>query len=146
MMSQSRLTRIDITTEEGNRQWLQSRQYQGDSIVPTVITKPSVIAGKQTTTTIRYNQYQQPVQVTQQGYIPATTTHAEQSIQRQISYAYGTVNGSSKLISIDGVLPGAADTITYQYNAQGQLIQINYPEGLTQRLTMMKLGVLHVSR
>lgn len=137
---QSRLTRIDITTEEGNRQWLQSRQYQGDSIVPTVITKPSVIAGKQTTTTIRYNQYQQPVQVTQQGYIPATTTHAEQSIQRQISYAYGTVNGSSKLISIDGVLPGAADTITYQYNAQGQLIQINYPEGLTQRFNYDETG------
>ena len=137
---QSRLTRIDITTEEGNRQWLQSRQYQGDSIVPTVITKPSVIAGKQTTTTIRYNQYQQPVQVTQQGYIPATTTHAEQFIQRQISYAYGTVNGSSKLISIDGVLPGAADTITYQYNAQGQLIQINYPEGLTQRFNYDETG------
>ena len=137
---QSRLTRIDITTEEGNRQWLQSRQYQGDSIVPTVITEPSVIAGKQTTTTIRYNQYQQPVQVTQQGYIPATTTHAEQSIQRQISYAYGTVNGSSKLISIDGVLPGAADTITYQYNAQGQLIQINYPEGLTQRFNYDEAG------
>ena len=137
---QSRLTRIDITTEEGNRQWLQSRQYQGDSIVPTVITEPSVIAGKQTTTTIRYNQYQQPVQVTQQGYIPATTTHAEQSIQRQISYAYGTVNGSSKLLSIDGVLPGAADTITYQYNAQGQLIQINYPEGLTQRFNYDETG------
>lgn len=137
---QSRLTRIDITTEEGNRQWLQSRQYQGDSIVPTVITEPSVIAGKQTTTTIRYNQYQQPVQVTQQGYIPATTNHAEQSIQRQISYAYGTVNGSSKLISIDGVLPGAADTITYQYNAQGQLIQINYPEGLTQRFNYDEAG------
>ena len=137
---QSRLTRIDITTEEGNRQWLQSRQYQGDSIVPTVITEPSVIAGKQTTTTIRYNQYQQPVQVTQQGYIPATTNHAEQSIQRQISYAYGTVNGSSKLISIDSVLPGAADTITYQYNAQGQLIQINYPEGLTQRFNYDEAG------
>ena len=136
----SRLTRIDIKTKEGAKQWLQSRTYQGENYAPTTISQPSVITGKQVTTQISYNQYQQPTQVIQQGYIPATATSSEQLVERQLVYHYGMVNGNSKLISIDGVLPGSADTTSYQYNTQGQLVQINHPEGLTQRFGYDEAG------
>ena len=136
----SRLTRIELKTKEGTKQWLQSRTYQGENYVPTTISQPSVISGKQVTTQISYNQYQQPIQVIQQGYIPATATSSEQLVERQIVYHYGMVNGNSKLISIDGVLPGSVDTTTYQYNTQGQLVQINHPEGLTQRFSYDDAG------
>lgn len=139
----SRLTRIELKTKEGTKQWLQSRTYQGENYVPTTISQPSVISGKQVTTQISYNQYQQPIQVIQQGYIPATATSSEQVVERQIVYHYGMVNGNSKLISIDGVLPGSVDTTTYQYNTQGQLVQINHPEGLTQRFGYDEAG--HIS-
>ena len=137
---QSRLTRIELKTKDGTKQWLQSRQYSGENVAPTLIIQPSVVAGKQVTTKISYNQYQQPVQIVQQGYTPATANTPEHLVTRQINYRYGLINGASKLISIDGVLPGNADTINYQYNINGQLIQINYPEGLTQQFSYDSAG------
>jgi RHS repeat-associated protein len=87
-------------------QWTARFEYQGDSFASTVIARPSVVPGKEAVTRIGFNEFGQPVSVTDLGYAP--TFDGMQSagqIERTTRYRYAKINGWSLLTEIDGPLP-----------------------------------------
>ncbi|EUJ09340.1 RHS repeat-associated core domain [Methylophilaceae bacterium 11] len=112
---------------------------------PSIIAKPSVIAGKEHQWQIRYNQYGQPTQMTETGYRPVLATDSSKTpsgITRTTTYTYANVNGRSLLSQTDGPLPNGktntpkdSDITQYQYDKLGQyLTQITAPNNVTTQL------------
>jgi len=87
-------------------QWAARFEYQGDSFSPNVIARPSVVPGKEAVTRIAFNEFGQPLSVTDVGYAP--TFDGMQSagqLERTTRYRYAKINGWSLLTEIDGPLP-----------------------------------------
>lgn len=113
---------------------------------PSLVAKPSVVAGKEHQWHIRYNQHGQPIQITETGYRPAlinkAVTEATQ-ISRTITYRYQTINGRSLLAQMDGPLPNGnshspkdSDISQYHYDRYGQyLSQMIAPGNITTKLS-----------
>jgi hypothetical protein len=67
--------------------WRNDKDHQGrdvlSSVAPQIITRPSVVPGKQQATHIRYNDRGQPLEVTHKGWRPATEAgQPPQAIER----------------------------------------------------------------
>jgi RHS repeat-associated protein len=87
-------------------QWMVRFAYPRDSFAASVITRPSVVPGKEAVTRIAYNAVGQPLSVTDIGYAP--TFDGMQSagqLERTTRYRYTKINGWSFLTEIDGPLP-----------------------------------------
>jgi RHS repeat-associated protein len=100
-------------------------EYQGDAPSPTLIARPSVVAGKEHQTHITYNARGQPSEITEAGYEPVN----QSPIQRSTRYTYQTINGRSVLQSIDGPLPNGpqgtpqdSDITTLQWDRTASFI------------------------
>lgn len=114
--------------------------------LPSLVAKPSVVAGKEHQWHITYNQHGQPIQITEHGYRPALIgQHAEPptAITRTITYRYRTINNRSLLAEVDGPLPNGkgntpkdSDITQYQYDPRGAyLTQITAPGNTTTQLS-----------
>lgn len=97
---------------------------------PTLSARPSVVAGRETITRIRYNAHGQPLTVTDSGWAPASSPDASpQPIERSVRYAYRIVNGRSLLAAIDGPLPNGktgtpadSDITQFEWDERGNRI------------------------
>ncbi|GIZ51267.1 RHS repeat-associated core domain-containing protein [Noviherbaspirillum aridicola] len=115
---------------------------------PVLIARPSVVPGKEHQVRIRYNALQQPLQVTESGWVPDTEGRGPQPIERSTHFSYAAINGRSLLGAMDGPLPngpGAApadsDITRYHYDARGDYpTQIIAPGGQSLRITRRDLA------
>jgi RHS repeat-associated protein len=117
-------------------------------VAPQIITRPSVVPGKQQATHIRYNDRGQPLEVTHKGWRPATEAgQPPQAIERSTRYQYQLVNGRSVLSQVDGPLPNAnngpqgspqsspqdSDITRYTWDARGSyVVAMDAPQGQSQ--------------
>jgi RHS repeat-associated protein len=122
--------------------WRETREYTGNSLWPTSIARPSVVPGHEHTLQVEYNERAQPTRITEKGYefdeprglvlVSAGSANAV-PLERVTTLTYVTTHGLSLLHSMDGPLPGTADTATYAYDAAGALVAIVHPTGVRER-------------
>jgi RHS repeat-associated protein len=103
-----RVTRIAYVNGRAQAAKLIARyEYAGQGTPPSLIARPSVIAGKEHQVRIAYNALGQPIRVTETGFSPiddkGQTTPTP--IARATTYTYQTINNRSVLAQIDGPLP-----------------------------------------
>ena len=126
---------------------------------PSLIAKPSVVAGKEHQWRIRYNQYGQPLEVVETGYrpaLPTDKTYQPIAISRITTYVYSQINGRSLLTQVDGALPNAyhvvkgqrrnnpanSDITQYEYDKLGQyLTTITAPNNVVTRFEYDTTGI-----
>jgi RHS repeat-associated protein len=76
---------------------------------PTVIARPSVVAGKEHITRIDYNDAGQPTRIAEEGFSPidekGNPSPQGTPISRATTFTYDRINGRSVLAQIDGPLP-----------------------------------------
>jgi RHS repeat-associated protein len=118
------------------------------SVAPQIITRPSVVPGKQQETHIRYNDRGQPLQITHKGWRPAIEPgQVPQAIEHSTTYQYQLVNGRSVLTQVDGPLPNGptnspidSDITRYTWDGRGShLVSMATPQG-TSQITYDKAG------
>jgi RHS repeat-associated protein len=122
--------------------WRETREYAGNSLWPTLITRPSVVPGREHTVQVEYNERAQPTRITEKGYqfngpqgmvLVSEGYWNAAPLERVTTLTYTTTHGLSLLHSIDGPLPGTADTSTYDYDAAGALQSIVHPMRVRER-------------
>ncbi|MCV2366427.1 hypothetical protein LNV23_23630, partial [Paucibacter sp. DJ1R-11] len=140
------------------------RRFKDGSIAlglqPTLIARPSVMAGKEHSTRLSYNDLGQVVRVSEAGWSPVGDKGDEApqgvAITRTTEYRYSTINGRSVLAAIDGPLPNGpkgtpedsdvtqvlldarADRPVKLLHPAGLMTRAEYSaEGLTQKLIGM---------
>ncbi|MDR2001300.1 MAG: DUF6531 domain-containing protein [Zoogloeaceae bacterium] len=119
---------------------------------PTLIARPSVVAGQEHRIWIAYNARGQITRITETGFQPDINDLAPNGfpakhaagipITRSTAYRYSEINGRSLLSEIDGPLPNGpantpedSDITRYAYDKQGHhIVQIDRPGGITHRL------------
>ena len=119
-------------------------EYLDQSNQPTLIARPSVIAGKEAITRISYNPAGQPIQITETGFSPLDdkAQRTATTIQRITTYSYNTINGRSLLTQIDGPLangkansPIDSDITKYTWDKRGSyLTVITHPMNLSTKV------------
>ncbi|RYF01830.1 MAG: hypothetical protein EOO32_02360 [Comamonadaceae bacterium] len=86
----------------GAPQQLVRYEYPSDQATePSLIARPSVVAGQEHHIRIRYNAAGQVLETTESGFEPLQG----EAITRTTRYGYQTINGNSVLASIDDPLP-----------------------------------------
>ncbi|TSB21670.1 RHS repeat-associated core domain-containing protein, partial [Psychrobacter sp. YGAH215] len=136
-----KITQTDKTKEDNQQTWLAYSYDNADyPMQPTAITRPSVVEGKISQTSLTYDKSGNVVAMTESGFRPATASSRLQPISRTTRYRYETINGRQQLVATDGPLQGNQDTTRYQYDDQGQLIQIDYPENITEHFTYQTIA------
>jgi RHS repeat-associated protein len=87
-------------------QWSARFEYVGNSVLPTLIARPSVVTGKEAVTRIVYNAAGQPLSQTEAGWAPNSDGALPPNhIEHTTSYRYTLINQRSVLTEIDGPLP-----------------------------------------
>ncbi|HEY6927224.1 MAG TPA: DUF6531 domain-containing protein, partial [Steroidobacteraceae bacterium] len=121
--------------------WRETRDYSGNSSLPTLIARPSIISGRTHTLRVQYNEHGQPTRITEKGFrleephgaLPVSMDFTQPvALERVTVLTYRQVNGLSLLTSIDGPVPGSADTWKYEYDSVGRLRTIVHPGGITE--------------
>ncbi|RZL10297.1 MAG: hypothetical protein EOP40_06875 [Rubrivivax sp.] len=124
--------------------WMVRYEYGATGEQPTLMAKPSVVAGREHQMRLAYNERGQVLSVEESGYSPLDaqgrpitqlTNQAEQAspIQRITRHDYSRINGRSVLVAVDGPLPGHADTIRYQWDGRADFVQaMRQPLGLSE--------------
>jgi len=129
--------------------WTETREYSGDSLLPTLITRPSVVPGHEHTLKVEYNERGQPTRITENGFqfeehsgsLPVSLALPKAAaLERVTVLSYTKVHGLSLLTSVDGPLPGPSDTSIYQYDAVGRLQVIAHPGHVVERFERDTLG------
>jgi RHS repeat-associated protein len=139
----TQLTRI-VNGKPQAPEWQETREYTGSQLMPSLITRPSVVPGREHTLRVEYNERGQPTRIVEaglqftaaQGVLPVSLTpNSLQSakIERTTVLSYTNVHGLSLLHSVDGPLAGPADTSTYRYDSAGRLQAIEHPAGVIER-------------
>lgn len=121
----------------------------GNGERPTLIERPSVVAGKLLQTRLHYGTHGQLEWLEERGWRPASPRAGNaEAIARHTHYAWGKQGGQLTLLSVDGPLRGEQDLTRYRYNGQGQLDVIEYPLNMTERFAFDAAGRVkhHVSR
>lgn len=132
-----RVVRVSqVSYKEGKRgaeRWMVRYEYGAASEQPTLIAKPSVVAGREHQVRVSYNDQGQTVKITETAWRPAFSGQPAESITRTVQHTYQQINGRSVLASTDGPLPGTEDTTRYQWDARGNFVQaLSHPMGLTE--------------
>lgn len=142
-----RVVRVSqLTYKDGKldtERWMVRYEYRASGEQPTLIAKPSVVAGHEHQTRLAYNEQGQVLSIEEGGYSPMNAqgqpiAHPDQAspIKRITRYEYGRINGRSVLIAEDGPLPGTMDTIRYQRDARADHLQaVHLPLGMVHRWT-----------
>jgi RHS repeat-associated protein len=102
----------------------------GTALTPSRIVRPSVVPGRELSMRIRYNNYGQVLESTEQGWSPGSDCeHKVDAIERTTRYRYSTINGRSLLRAIDGPLangsngtPVDSDITEIEWNAAGSSV------------------------
>jgi RHS repeat-associated protein len=125
-------------------------KYEGQGTQPSLIARPSVIAGREAVTRIVYNEYGQPLSVTESGFSPlddkGQTTATP--ISRTTTYVYRSVNGRSLLAQIDGPLPNGktnspadSDITHIEWDGKGSaVVGMTRPSGVTHTVQYDAIG------
>ncbi len=116
--------------------------FEAEALQPSLIARPSVVAGREHTVRLTYNATGQPVEVTEHGWRPALGTEGPQPLARTLRFAYGTVNAASLPVALDGPLPNGtavrpadSDVTVREYDPQTRLLQaVTTPGGETTRV------------
>jgi len=116
--------------------------FEAEALQPSLIARPSVVAGREHTVRMRYDAAGQPIEVTEHGWRPALGTEGPQPLARTLRFAYGTVNAASLPVALDGPLPNGAtarpadsDVTVREYDPQTRLLQaVTAPGGETTRV------------
>jgi RHS repeat-associated protein len=97
-----------------------------NTALPTLIARPSVVPGREATLQVAYNQFGQPLSVTERGWTPAVGDMPAAPLERSTHYRYRTIGGRSLLAEIDGPLPNGktgtpadSDITRFEYDAGG---------------------------
>jgi RHS repeat-associated protein len=123
-------------------------EYEGDSVQPSLIARPSVVQGKEHQIRMTYNAAGQIVSVSESGYSPNPEGKAPTPISRTTTYGYTTVNGRSLLSQIDGPLPNGkshspadSDVTRYEWDQHGNhLVRITHPMNLMEAFAYDEAG------
>ncbi|MHB0916491.1 MAG: RHS repeat-associated core domain-containing protein [Thiobacillus sp.] len=113
-------------------------EYAGQSLEPSLIARPSVIAGREAVTRITWNDHGQPARIIESGFSPLD--HKGQAnptpIARTTTYAYRSINGRSLLAQIDGPLsngktnsPADSDITRLEWDRSGSAVVVMTPPG-----------------
>jgi YD repeat-containing protein len=96
---------------------------------PTLVARPSVVAGREHTIALAYNSHLQPVQKTESGFSPlnASGKLAATELTRTTTFRYSQIAGASRLVAVDGPMPGTEDTKNFHYDDQGRLRLVQHP-------------------
>jgi RHS repeat-associated protein len=123
--------------------WRETREYRGNDLLPALIVRPSVVPGHEHTLQVEYNERGQPTRITEKGYqfdesrggLLRVSQNSWQSsqLERVTTLTYTQVHGLSLLQSVDGPLPGAADTWSYEYDPSGRLRTVTHPQHVVER-------------
>ncbi|QNM97782.1 RHS repeat domain-containing protein [Chitinimonas koreensis] len=100
---------------------------------PSLIARPSVVAGQEHQVRVRYDRLGQPLEVTESGYRPvaddADEPAAAGAISRTTRFRYKQVDGRSVLAEVDGPLPNGplgspqdSDVTRYEWNARATAV------------------------
>ncbi|TSB21768.1 DUF2778 domain-containing protein [Psychrobacter sp. YGAH215] len=136
-----KITQTDKTKEDNQQTWLGYRYDNADyPMQPTSITRPSVVEGKISQTSLTYDEAGNVVAMTESGFRPATASSQVQPISRTTRYRYERINGKQQLVAVDGPLKGNQDVTSYQYDDQGRLTQITFPENITEHFTYQTIA------
>jgi RHS repeat-associated protein len=129
LMKQSRRT-YDAKARATPWQWQARYEYEGTSSQPNLITRPSVVTGKEAVTKIVYNDHGQTTALTESGWSPAVDGNGKaEPIERTTTYRYQSINGKSLLAEIDGPLkngpkssPEDSDITRLEWDAKGIVV------------------------
>lgn len=96
---------------------------------PKIVARPSVVAGREHTIAFTYNAHLQPVTKTEAGASPldAGGSFVATGLTRTTTYRYAQIAGASRLIAVDGPIPGRTDTRTFHYDERGRLSLVQHP-------------------
>jgi RHS repeat-associated protein len=123
-----KLSRISYSHgQSGGAQLSLRYEYEGSAWQPSLIARPSVVAGREAITRIAHNDKGQVLSVTDGGWAPAIDGQsAPVAIARTTSYRYRSIKGRSLLSEIDGPLPNGksngpadSDVTRIEYDGQG---------------------------
>lgn len=126
-----RVSRIDYRDgKELAPVWLERYEYIGSSPLRQLIARPSVVAGREAQTRIRYNDRGQPLELTESGWAPPVAPGlGPLPLTRTVSYRYSIVNGRSVLAELDGPLPNGpsaspsdSDITRLEWDAKGNVV------------------------
>jgi RHS repeat-associated protein len=110
--------------------WAMSQRFEytdaNNAFEPTVIARPSVVAGKEHVMAIQYNGFGQPIKLTETGFSPQTPNQELAVIERTKTLSYTRVNGRQLLQTIDGPLANGpkqnsddSDLTHFKYDQRG---------------------------
>ena len=144
--SHGRVARVGRRDEQGRGkavQWAERREYtdiryKDGSLAlgqqPTLMARPSVIAGKEHTIRIAYDEHGQPLSVTEAGFSPVDERGQPSPLGTRIirttTYRYTKVHGRSLLAEIDGPLangPRAVRRIRMSRASNGAMVKPSRP-------------------
>jgi RHS repeat-associated protein len=137
-----------LNGKAGAQQLKERYQYGGNLLgnLPTLIARPSVIAGQEHIVRVQYNDKGQPLTVTESGFSPideqGQSATAGAAISRTLRYRYALINGRSVLVQVDGALPNGpkgtpedSDITRYEWDRQGSFVTaVENPLRLRQTL------------
>ena len=148
-----RITEVVQTNEQNQATW---RKYRYDNtdypMKPTSITRPSVVEGKISKTTLSYNNAGNVVAMIESGYRPAVpgsqiniAAQTNTPIERTTRFYYTKVNGRDVVTAIDAPQDNEADRAVsqtqYSWDELGENItEIRYPNGLTERFSYQTIA------
>lgn len=111
---------------------------------PTLLTRASVVAGRQHRIELAYNEAGQLTELTERGYSPVDEQGEPipTAIERTTRWRYQRINGRSVLVEVDGPLangpraePSDSDITRYQWDERGSFVtQVNSPGGFESTL------------
>jgi RHS repeat-associated protein len=119
-------------SKAGAAQLVARYEYaDGNGLTPSLVVRPSVVPGKETSQRYTYNDLGQRLSVTESGWSPSTdAAGSAQAISRTTTYGYRAINGKSLLVQIDGPMkngpagsPVDSDITQIEYDEQGRYVQ-----------------------
>jgi RHS repeat-associated protein len=117
---------------------------------PTLIARPSVVAGQEHRLQLRYNEAGQVTELMETGFSPldaggALARNPQQAsrIERSTTYTHSRINGVSLLTQVDGPLPNGptqtpadSDITTFEWDQRGRyMLALHSPGGRSSTLT-----------
>lgn len=124
-----RLTEIADIDSSGQKTQVASYVYQGSDHEPRVIMEPSVYKGKKHAWFLTYNQAKQITEITETGW-SSDLSDGFQGLRRTTTFEYS----DGRLASVDGPVPGAVDRVSYEFDAYGRSVAVNYPDGSSDKV------------
>ncbi len=124
-----RLSSLTQQAEDTPEQMIERFEYLGETNLKTAIHRPSVKPNANKTITYVYNEKEQPVQISENGYRP-TTEGDYVAITKTTQLRYQ----DQDLVAIDGPRENVEDIVKLQYDDHRRLTQLTTPDQRTLRV------------